>query len=140
MKLTPQHKQECRVGGDDEYDLLEVCDSVMAVLTSNQLDVWSLVWSTITEVGSDEVDGAVEWTDGSVFQVFDIDGKLLVIVSDSGGEWISEQFAEFCENNKIEFQRKVDSLDCEGIEVDEIYTGEMDDNPVLLELLHKVYN
>lgn len=60
-------------------------------------------------------DDAQEYTDfGSTSLVFEVDGKNLVVV--------------------------IDSLDCEDIEVDEIYTGEIDNNVELLTLLHQVYN
>lgn len=74
-------------------------------------------------------DDAQEYTDfGSTSLVFEVDGKNLVVASDSGGEFAGGYFAEFCEENGIEFQFVIDSLDCEGIEVDEIYTDEIDNN------------
>lgn len=118
---------------DETLDrLLEVCDSYIAVLTPEQVDEW-------LDQFEQHVD--FEFTDfGSATLVFDIGGKLLVTVSDSGGESASGEFYNFCEENDITCQFVIDSLDCTGLEVDEIYTGADKDNKRLLKLLHKVFN
>jgi hypothetical protein len=135
MNLVPKIKQECH-STENEYDLLECCDSVIAVLTSDQLAEWTIVFNLLTE----DTEEFVDFSDGTVMQVFDIDDKLFTIVSDTAGEWAAEEFREFCKLHAIIHQGVVDSLDCEDIAVEDIYTGEMDDYPELLKLLHNVYN
>lgn len=134
MKLTPIH-QDVINHSDDDYSLdqvFECCDSYIAVLTQDQVDEWLSQFETAADS---------EFTDAaSATAVFEIDGKLLTVVSDSGSESASGVFYEFCEENGIEHQFVIDSLDCTGVDVEEIYTGEYDNNTELLELLHKVYN
>jgi hypothetical protein len=137
MTLVPQIKQECRVINNASVDLLEVCDSVIAVLTAKQLEEWTSKFNELTKADTYVNEG---WTWGSVLQVFDIDNKLFTIVSDACGEWMAEVFAEFCTDNNIAHQGVIDSLDCENMPVEDIYTGAADDDPELLALLHKVYN
>jgi hypothetical protein len=136
LKLTPIVNETRRVTSDTSIDLLEVCDSVIAVLSPKQLEEWTIAFNLLTEDTTEFED----FSDGTVMQVFDINDKLLTIVSDSAGEWAAEEFREFCKHHKIIHQGIVDSLDCEDVPVEDIYTGEMDDHPELLELLHKVYN
>ena len=59
---------------------------------------------------------------------------------DSGGENASGEFYQFCEDNGIDCQFVIDSVDVSGIEVDDIYTGGNYDSLELLTLLHKVFN
>ena len=120
----------------DLEDLLNLCDSVIAVINNeNQLAEWLAEFEALSD---DEE--APEFCYGMSTLVFDIDGDKFVMVSDSGGEFSHGEFAIFCEENGIESQFVVDTPVCDGITVDEIYTGQMDDNRALLELLHKVYN
>jgi hypothetical protein len=138
MTLTPILIEERRFTSDTSCDLLEVCDSVIAVLTPAQLAEWIIDFGAAWPEDIINTDEAT--LDGSILQVFDIAGVLFVTVSDSGDEWKSAAFEEFCKDRDIACQGIVDSLDCEGISVEEIYTGECDDNSELLKLLHKVYN
>ena len=115
-------------------DILECCDSTMAILSKDQIDEWMSRFDSIIE------DDDVDYADGTATMVFDIDGQYLVVVSDSGGEFASGDFYEFCENLHIDAQTVVDSIDCTDISVDEIYTGQMEDNEEILSLLHKVFN
>jgi hypothetical protein len=137
MKLQPVKEKTAIFYDVETYeDILQCCDSYIAVLDQSQIDSWFKTFNEITSK-----DDAQEYTEfGSTSLVFEVDGKNLVVVSDSGGEFAGGYFAEFCEENNIEYQFVIDSLDCEDIEVDEIYTGEIDDNVELLTLLHKVYN
>jgi hypothetical protein len=134
-ELTPQIKQEYR-STESDYDLLECCDSVIAVLSPDQLREWAIAFNLLTA----DTEEFEDFSDGTVMQVFVIDHKLFTIVSDTAGEWTAEEFAEFCVRHEITHQGIVDSLDCTGVPVEDIYTGESDDYPELLELLHKVYN
>jgi hypothetical protein len=135
MKLTPIQQVVINHYDDEKMTLeqvFECCDSYIAVLTQEQLDEWLSMF---------ESDADPEYTDfASATVVFNVDGKLLTIVSDSGGESASGEFSEFCEENGIACQFVIDSLDCEGVDVEDIYTGEYDNNIELLTLLHKVYN
>lgn len=116
--------------------VIECCDSYIAVLTQDQIDKWFTIFEEVTTA-----EDAAEFTDfGSTTLVFDIDGQLLTIVSDSGGENASGEFYQFCEDNGIEYQFVIDGIDCSDCEIDEIYTGVYDDNQALLALLHKVFN
>jgi hypothetical protein len=137
LKLTPIVNETCRVTSNTSIDLLEVCDSVIAVLSPEQLEEWTSKFNKLTKADIYVNEG---WTWGSVLQVFDINNQMLTIVSDACGTWMTEEFQEFCTDNNITHQGIVDSLDCEDVPVEDIYTGEMDDHPELLELLHKVYN
>jgi hypothetical protein len=133
MNLEPvKQKVLFHEEGETLDRLLEVCDSYIAVLTPEQVDEWLAQFEKHVDF---------EFTDfGSATLVFDIGGKLLVTVSDSGGESASGEFYNFCEENNITCQFVIDSLDCTGLEVDEIYTGADKDNKRLLKLLHKVFN
>lgn len=115
----------------------QCCDSVIAVLTQAQIDAWLAEFDKIATA-----EDATEYCDfGTTTQVFDIDGELLVTVSDSGGELASGEFQVWCEENGIEFQPVIDGLYCEGDAVEDIYTGTGgDDNMELLTLLHKIFN
>lgn len=138
MKLTPVREKTVFFNDNDESVdmLLECCDSYIAVLTPEQVDKWFDIFENF--VSTEDVG---EFTDfGSTTLVFDIDGKLFTIVSDSGGEGATGEFYQFCEDNNVEKQFVIDSVDCTGIEVDEIYTGEYDNNEELLTLLHRVFN
>tara|TARA_R110000850_G_scaffold104174_1_gene214481 strand:+ start:551 stop:982 length:432 start_codon:yes stop_codon:yes gene_type:complete len=143
MKLTAIVTETHRAGkfdigaASDEYDdLMECCDSVIAVLSFDQLGEWTIAFNLLTA----DTEEFEDFSDGTVMQVFDIDDKLFTIVSDSAGEWAAEEFSEFCVSHGITHQGIVDSLDCTGVPVEDIYSGEYDDFPELLELLHKVYN
>lgn len=142
MKLQPIIEKTVIFNDYDanDTDFLETCmdscDSFIAVLTKEQLDNWLALFDKV--VSQDDMGEYVEF--GSRTMVFDIDGKLFTVVSDSGGEGSTGYFCSFCEENEIERQFVIDSVNCEGIAVDEIYTGGYDDNLDLLTLLHKVYN
>lgn len=128
---------------EDETDLsyvdgaFQCCDSTIAVLTQAQIDEWLTVFDEIATN-----DDASEYCDfGTTTQVFDIDGALLVTVSDSGGELAAGEFEAWCEENGIDSQSVIDGLDCTGDSVEDIYTGTGgDDNMALLTLLHKIFN
>jgi len=115
----------------------EVCDSVIAVLADDEITEWL---GEFAELLTDPE--IAEFLYSCSTRVFDIDGQKLVIVADSGGEFTSADFVEFCESREIAYQSVIDTPDCTGIEVDEIYTGQDpdDDNIELLTLLHKVFN
>jgi len=117
-------------------DIIECCDSYAAVLTAHQIKDWMEEFDRICndETSKDYCDF------GTATAIFQIDDKNLVIVSDSGGELSSDEFYTFCENNKIDCQFIIDSFDCNDIEVDEIYTGECEDNMEILTLVHKIFN
>lgn len=135
MKLKPIQQIIYRYD-DGDYDLLECCDSVIAVLTQEQLTRWLDSFKTI---GTDPE--ASDFCDsGTTTVVFDIDGEILVIVADSGGELASGMFEVWCEENDIECQAIVDSPDCTDVDVEDIYTGAYEDNQKLLGMLHRVYN
>ncbi len=142
MKLQPIIEKTVIFNDYDtnDTDFLETCmdscDSFIAVLTKEQLDNWLAIFDKV--VSQDDMGEYVEF--GSRTMVFDIDGKLFTVVSDSGGEGSTGYFCAFCDENEIEHQFVIDSVNCEGIAVDEIYTGEYDNNLDLLTLLHKVYN
>jgi hypothetical protein len=136
MKLTPVINVEHRVHTDVSIDLLDACDSVMAILTASQLEQWT---SKFNERAAAAIWINAGWTWGSVLQVFDIDDQLFTIVSDSCGTWMTEKFQEFCTDNKIAQQEVLDYLDCENVPVEDIALGE-GDCPALLEFLHKIYN
>lgn len=138
MKLTPiREKTVFFNDSDDTIDLLlECCDSYIAVLTPKQVDKWFGIFEKIVSA-----EDAGEFTDfGSTTLVFDIDGKLFTIVSDSGGESSTGEFYQFCEDNGITYQFVIDSVNCKGVDVAEIYTGEYESNEELLNLLHQVFN
>lgn len=138
MKLTPIREKTVFFNDDDETleTLIQCCDSYVAVLTPEQVDEWFDIFEKVVSA-----EDAGEFTDfGSTTLVFDIDGKLFTIVSDSGGESSTGEFYQFCEDNSIVYQFVIDSVDCTGIAVDEIYTGECEDNLELLTLLHQVFN
>ena len=138
MRLLPVKEKTVFFNDNDENleTLIQCCDSYIAVLTQEQVDEWFATFEKIVSA----VDTG-NFTDfGSTTLVFDIDGKLFTIVSDSGGENASGEFYQFCEDNCIDGQFVIDSVDISGIEVDDIYTGENYDSLELLTLLHKVFN
>jgi hypothetical protein len=135
MKFSPIRQVVINHYDDEELALdqvFECCDSYIAVLTQDQIDEWLSMFNYISDP---------EITDfSSSTLVFDIDNKLLTIVSDSGGESASGVFQTFCEQRNIPCQFVIDTIDCTGVGIEEIYTGVCDNNMELLELLHKVYN
>jgi hypothetical protein len=138
MKLKPVKEKTVFFNNSDETleTLIQCCDSYVAVLTPDQVEEWFGTFDKIVSA----VD-AENFTDfGSTTLVFDIGGKLFTIVSDSGGENASGEFYQFCEDNNIECQFVIDSFDCTGISIDEIYTGEYNYSLELLTMLHKVFN
>jgi hypothetical protein len=118
----------------DEDLIFQVCDSAIAVLTPDLLKEWLMEFKTIVE-NIQEIDVYATMT-----RAFDIEGQILVTVSDNGGELLVPDFEEFCEKRDIPCQPIIDSLDCTDVPVEDIYTGSYDDNVDLLTLLHKVYN
>ena len=140
MKLTPVREQTVVFDsstGDTVADIFECADSYVAVLTPKQIDQW---FEKFANIVSDE--NAAEYCDGgTTTAVFDIDGTLLTVVSDSGGELAGGDFSLFCEELKIENQFIIDSMDCTGVDVEDIYTGTGGDDYIeLLKLVHKIYN
>jgi len=137
MKIQPSYSKYFVF---DDYStaesLLECCDSVVAVMNDEQLNEWVKQFESICM--EPDVDEYCE--SGTITNVFDVDNKKLVVVSDSGGELATAEFEEFCNDRKIPAQFIIDSLDCTDCEVDEIYTGCIDDNQELLEMVHKLYN
>lgn len=118
-------------------DLYMCCDSVVAVLTQEQIEEWLPLFKDI--VDDDSAPSFCAYHSSTL--VFDIDGSLLVVVSDAGGELASSEFTTFCEERSIESQFIIDSLDCTDVEVEDIYTGMVGpDNLYLLGLVHKLYN
>jgi len=117
--------------------VFQCCDSAIAVLTPEQLDVWLEVFAEVATA-----EDASEYCDfGTTTQAFEVDDVLLVTVSDSGGELAVGEFEVWCELNGIDFQPVIDGLYCEGDAVEDIYTGTGgDDNMELLTLLHKIFN
>lgn len=138
MKLLPVKEKTVLFNNNDENleTLIQCCDSYIAVLTQEQIDEWFDTFEKIVSA----VDAGNFTEYGSTTLVFDIDGKLFTIVSDSGGENASGEFYQFCEDNGIDCQFVIDSVDVSGIEVDDIYTGGNYDSLELLTLLHKVFN
>lgn len=137
MNIEP-HTVKQVVFDDSFEDPFDCCDSVVAALSGEQLQTWLDIFEE--KIQNEE---AAEYCDfGTRTAVFDIDGQTFVAVSDSGGEWMTAEFQEFCETNNIPSQFVIDSLDCSDVDVDDIYTGcmEEDENKDLLRLLHKIYN
>lgn len=142
MKIQPKIEKS-HFFDEDETDpsyvdgVFQCCDSVIAVLTQDQIDEWLVLFD---EIATAE-DAAEYCSYGTTTQVFDIDGALLVTVSDSGGELAAGEFQVWCEENGIEFQPVIDGLYCTGDSVEDIYTGTGgDDNMELLTLLHRIFN
>jgi hypothetical protein len=134
MKITPT-KFKSHVFSD-EHSSFECCDSVIAVLNDAQIKQWL---NQFDEIASDPE--SKEFAEACITQVFDIDNKLLTIVSDSGGEISTAIFRDFCNENGVDCQFVIDSFDCTYTDAPEdIYTGEMDNNIELLTLLHKIFN
>ena len=125
----------------DEVDLtpeqiIECCDSAVAVLDENLLAEWLEIFAGISNM-----EDAAEYCDFcTATMTFMIEGKLLVCVIDSGGELCSGDFAAFCEERGIPVQTIVDTLVFEGCSIDEMYTGQMEDNPELMRLVHQITN
>lgn len=71
--------------------LFEVCDSVIALLAPEQIDEWFDRINNIPR--SDEY--------GVGICVFEVDGKQLTIICDSGMFGVAENFHEFCQENDI---------------------------------------
>jgi len=136
MKHQPIKKYTANFEDDNDIvDFGVCCDSVIAVLTDDEVEQWFDIQENILHDGYDDYD--LYWT-GSF--LFIIDGKNFMVVSDAGEQYSVAKFHDFCENGNIQFQYVIDGLECEGIEVHQIYTGECEDNLELLSLLHKVYN
>jgi hypothetical protein len=76
MTLTPILIEERRFTSDTSCDLLEVCDSVIAVLTPAQLAEWIIDFGAAWPEDIINTDEAT--LDGSILQVFDIAGVLFV--------------------------------------------------------------
>lgn len=124
------------VAGDRVEYIIQCCDSVIAVLNDEQLAEWLGQSAEYVEDPD-----AREFVDGFATLVFDVDGKQLVVVVDTGGEYLSGAFYEFCEGEGVKFQSIVDSLDVTDVPIGDIYTGTGgDDNMELLTLLHKIFN
>jgi hypothetical protein len=88
------HEEDlCRLG--------EVCDSMMAFMTDEQLAEWMEKQRTMLDELASESDPS-NYIDGwtGTF-VFDLDGRNFVIVSDCGGEFGVYDFEEFCEERDI---------------------------------------
>lgn len=138
MKITPTEIIEYYYNGetDETINILECCDSSVAVLSLEQVSNWIHEFKKIATAE----DAGDYCAYGSSTLVFDIDGQLLVVVSDSGGELAGGLFMEFCRDLEIPCQFIIDSLECTGVEIEDIYTGEMEDNIELLTLVHKIYN
>lgn len=116
--------------------IIECCDSVCAVLSEADLEEWLVKFN---EIINDEDAG--NYCDfWSATMVFMIEGKRLVCVIDSGGELASGEFSLFCDNRKIPNQFVIDSLDFTEVPVDDMYTGQMTDNPGLMRLIHQITN
>lgn len=135
MKLTPAIQKVINHNDNTVLSFEEVtecCDSYVAVLKPSQVDKW------LSQFDSAADPDFTDFASGTF--VFEVDDKLLTIVSDSGGESATGAFCEFCVDHNIPYQFVIDGLDCEGIGVEDIYTGEYENNMELLELLHKIYN
>ena len=120
----------------DESIIQDCCDSAIAVLTPAQIQEWIEKFTDL--ILADEASEYLEY--GASTSSFKIDNELLVVVSDSGGEYTVDEFVDFCKNKNIQYQIIVDTIDCTGVSVEEIYTGEYDKDIKLLTLLHAVYN
>lgn len=123
------------VTGDKVEYIIQCCDSVIAVLNDEQLAEWLGQAAEYVEDAE-----ARDYTDGFATLVFDVEGEQLVAVVDTGGEYLSGAFYEFCEGEGVKFQSIVDSLDVTDVPVRDIYTGAEKDNRKLLKLLHKIFN
>ena len=123
------------VTGDKVAYIIQCCDSVIAVLSDEQLAEWLGQAAEYVEYPE-----ARDYTDGFATLVFDVEGEQLVAVVDTGGEYLSGAFYEFCEGEGVKFQSIVDSLDVTDVPVRDIYTGAEKDNRKLLKLLHKIFN
>ena len=119
-------------------DFIEVSDSVIAVLTQEEIDIWRPLFRQIAQdIATNDQSGSFE---GAAFAVFPVAGQLLAVASDHGDESATEPFMGFCQSRGIACQFVIDSIDCSDIDPEDIYTGEAEDNLDLLRLLHKVYN
>lgn len=139
MLLEPTHASVYNFDDSmlDESMVFDSCDSAVAVLTDDQLNVWFAQFKDLAE--AEEETGEYN-AYGTRTLVFSIDGEQLVVVSDSGGEIAAGEFELFCEENGITCQTIIDSLDCTDVPVEDIYTGTMDEDAHLLSLVHKLYN
>jgi hypothetical protein len=136
-KMTPIRSIGRQFGEEPVEDFYEISDNTVAVLSDGQIDEWMIVFDGI--IYDPDLDDCDEGY--AVTEVFDIDGEKLVIVADSGMvTGANDKFEMFCNQRDIPCQPIVDSLDCTDVDVEDIYTGAMDDNPDLLALVHRLYN
>jgi len=116
--------------------IIECCDSAVAVLTKEDLKDWLEIYNVL----SNEEDAAQFCEGHTATMTFMIEEKLLVCVIDSGGEISSGEFVLFCQARNITVQTIVDSLNFNGCAIDEMYTGQMDNDPELMRLIHQITN
>lgn len=116
--------------------LIECCDSVVAVLTDDQIADWLTEFRAETVVFDTK-----EWFDEyASTMIFEINGEKLVVVVDGGMVGMADCFHAFCVEENITCQGIVDSLDFEDVEVDDMYTGYDEDNQHLLTLVNAITN
>ncbi len=118
------------------HDLIHCCDSEFAVMDQKDIDEWLVIFD---QVSSRE--DASEYCDSyTTTMVFEIEDKKLVCVSDSGGDLCAGVFGEFCENKGIKHQFIIDGFDYEYYSIDDMYSGQVDDDPELMRLIHQITN
>lgn len=117
--------------------LVDCADSTVAVLEEADLARWMTRFAEVAQA-----EDAADYCDfHTCTLVFEIDGRRLVVVSDSGGELATGEFQAFCAENGIPCQFIIDGLDCTSVAPADIYTGTGGgDNLDLLTLVHRIYN
>jgi hypothetical protein len=137
MKLKPTRSLGRTFEDVHTEELYDISDNTVAVLSDGQINEWMIVFDGIIyDPEFDDCDYGY-----AVTEVFEIDGEKLVVVADSGMvTGANDAFEMFCNQRNIPCQPIVDSLDCTDVDVEDIYTGAMNDNLDLLKLVHRLYN
>lgn len=141
--------------GDGDFDLikneinLDVCDSVYAILTSEQLILWHKRFADVAkteDAGKQYMATTMSWN--AEYQSHPNRGPHFVLVIDEGV--LENEFEEFCKENKIDCQFHVDRPNCKTEDHEEfdwdsdeellenIYTGSTDNYPQLIRTLHNI--
>lgn len=116
--------------------IIECCDSAVAVLVNEDLKDWLEIFEKLSN--DEEAADFCEFFTATM--TFMIEEKTLVCVIDSGGEISSGEFVLFCQDRNIPVQPIVDTLDFNGCSIDEMYSGQMDDDPELMRLIQQITN
>jgi hypothetical protein len=117
-------------------ELIECCDSMVAVLTDAEIINW------VIEFRAAAADlNTTEWYgDYASTMIFEISGEKLVVVVDGGMVGLADAFEAFCLNSNITCLGFVDSLDFADVDVDDMYTGYVEDDRHLLTLVNAITN